>query len=248
MSFIKKSLFILIWIVLFTAGCGDSSGAGGELPEGRFPGQGAGRTEEDVSFLSQEFAFHMETYLISFKDFSVTPSGDSSGLLAGLEEYPANLIGQWEGRFTVSPEGAMVGSGELVTEAVIWAVDSNFCGYTLSEVATHTFAISGQVKEKGGKFYFPVKIYSVEETEKPPFTSPVEEYCMDPDDEPTPSLAMMAKTVAPIHRKALIGLTLEKLHNPLFGEEIEFGVTLNKKVDNVEFVIEILPVLVDLED
>lgn len=43
-------------------------------------------------------------------------------------------------------------------------------------------------------------------------------------------------------------LTLEKLHNPPFWEESEFGVNLEKKVANIEFEISTTPALVDLEE
>jgi hypothetical protein len=246
----KRSLLLVVFLIFAASACSQSPspGSGSGIPADRFPGQGAGNSEEEVEYLSQIFTFHMDTYLLSFEEYTIKTTDETPSLLPGDASYPANLIGQWDGEFSVSPEGEITGDGELVTEAIIWAMDSEFCGYQVSEVATQIFRLTGQVKEQGGNFYFPVKVWTVEDPVKTPIVSDAEVYCVDPDDDPRDDLALMAEIMAPIHRKAMIGVTLNALHNPIFGEQIEVGVTLNKKVGNIEFVIQITPEIVDFNE
>jgi len=147
-----KILFVLM-IIVSACAKSPSPGGGGDLPVANAPEQKVARDQAEADFLDQTFDFTMNAYL---KDFDVSTIAGS----AGVNLYPANMISNWGGEFTIDPDGNLTGKGRVVTEANIFNVDEDWCGYAFLEEAEHEFLIGGTLKKVGEKYYFPIKIWS----------------------------------------------------------------------------------------
>ena len=128
----RSYLLILFVLMIIVSACAKSPspGGGGDLPVSNAPGQRIAKSQGEADFLDQTFDFTMNAYL---KDFDVSTIAGGSG--ANL--YPANMISTWGGEFTIDPDGNLTGKGRVVTEANIFNVNEDWCGYAFFEKAEH---------------------------------------------------------------------------------------------------------------
>lgn len=109
-------------------------GGGGNISDNNDPGGRIAKSQAEADFLDGIFDFTMEAYLTEF---------DMSSLAgrACADLYPAIMRSTWGGEFTIDPDGNLVGQGKLVTEATVFNVDDDWCGYAFTELAEHTFQV-----------------------------------------------------------------------------------------------------------
>lgn len=233
----RPALFVVIVLFFIVSACAKSpsSGAGGAIPVDNSSGQRIAKSQEDADFLDQTFDFSMDAYL---KDFDMSAIAGGSG--ANL--YPATLLSNWGGEFIIDPDGNLTGQGRLVTEATVFNVDEDWCGYGFTEKAEHEFQIGGKLKKQGDKFNFPVKIWSVTTLTSPaPEIGPPEATCEDPDPKKAEILGILIE----VQREAMVSLVTQHLHQAV-GDQIEFGIELEIEAGNVEYKIFVSPEAVDL--
>jgi hypothetical protein len=238
MTLKRSSLFIVIGLVLIASACAKSpgSGGGGNIPDNNDPGGRLAKNQAEADFLDGIFDFTMEAYLTEFDVSSLAGS-------AGADLYPAIMRSTWGGEFTIDPDGNLVGQGKLVTEATMFYVDEDWCGYAFTELAEHTFLIGGKLKKEGEKYYIPIKIWSVELLTKDPPLGPAEPTCADPDSRY--SNPKEVELFIPFHRNAMINFVLLPLHQTI-GDQIEMGMELKTEENKVEYKIFISPEAIDL--
>ncbi len=233
----KSYLLILIVLTLIVSACAQSpeSGGGGDLPDNIIPGERLAKSQGEADFLDGKFDFFMDAYLQEFNVSTIAgPAGE------GL--YPATLVSDWVGEFTIEADGSMNGSGKLVTEATVYVVDEELCGYAYTEYTEHEFQIKGKLKKEGEKYYLPIKIWEVTPIQgKGPVVGAGEATC----DDPGPERELPAIYIK-IQREAMVQLVIGKLHNPV-GDQIEMGIELNTKVDEIEYKISVSPQVVPLD-
>ncbi len=233
----KPYLLILFVLMIIVSACAKSPGPGGggdlsvsSAPEGRIA-----KSQEEADFLDQTFDFSMNAYLKDF-DMSVIAGGSFANL------YPANMISNWGGEFTIDPDGNLTGKGRLVTETNVFNVDEDWCGYGFFEKAEHEFQIAGKLKKQGEKYYIPIKIGSVTTLTSPePEIGPPEATCDDPDPQKKELLGIYIE----IQREAMVSIVTQHLHQTV-GDQIEMGIELNTEVGNVEYKISVSPEAIDL--
>ena len=240
----KRNSYLLILFVLMimVSACAKSPSPGGggdlpvDLPVANSSGQRIAKSQEEADFLDQTFDFGMIAYL---KDFDVSTIAGS----AGVNLYPANMISTWGGEFTIDPDGNFTGNGRLVTEANIFNVDEDWCGYAFLEKAEHEFQIAGKLKKQGEKYYFPIKIWGVTTlTDPEPKIGPPEATCDDPDSKQKEILGIFIE----ISRENMVGIVTQHLHQTV-GDLIEMGIELEMEIGNVEYKISISPEAIPLD-
>ncbi len=233
----KPYLLILFVLMLFTSACAQSPspGGGGDLPVLADPEQPIAKSQGEADFLDGKFDFFMDAYL---QEFNVTSIAGPLG--EGL--YPATLVSDWVGDFTIEPDGKMNGKGRLVAEATVYVVDEDLCGHAYTEYKEHEFTIGGTLKKVGEKYYLPIKIWSVTLIPgKGPVVGAPEATCDDPD-RPRDLPGMYIE----IQREAMIQLVIGGLHKPV-GDQIEMGIELNTEVDDMEYKISVSPEAIPLD-
>ena len=231
----KSTLLILIVLTLILSACAQSpaSGGGGDLPGPADPEQPIAKSQAEADFLDEKFDFSMEAYLQDFNLSSIAgPAGE------GL--YPATLVSDWVGEFTIDPDGSMNGNGKLVSEATVYVVDEELCGYAYTEYTEHEFTIGGKIKKVGEEYTLPLKIWSVTLIPgKGPVVGAPEATCDDPGT-PRELPGIYIET----QRNAMISLVTQKLHGSV-GDQIEMVLELNTKVDDIEYKIFVSPEVIE---
>ena len=233
----RSYLLILFVLMIIVSACAKSPspGGGGDLPVASAPEQRVARDQAEADFLDQTFDFTMNAYL---KDFDVSTIAGS----AGTNLYPANMISNWGGEFTIDPDGNLTGKGRVVTEANIFNVDEDWCGYAFLEEAEHEFLIGGKLKKQGEKHYFPIKIWSLTTlTDPEPKIGPPEATCDDPDSKQKELLGIFIE----IQRENMVGIVTQHLHQTV-GDLIEMGIELEMETGNVEYKISVSPEAIPL--
>jgi hypothetical protein len=234
----KPYLLILFFLIFIVSACTNSSdtGAGGDIPLKEAQGEKNAKSEGEAEFLNGKFDFSMMAYL---KDFNF-------GSLAGIpaeDLYPASMISNWGGEFTIAPDGSMSGSGKLITESTFFVVDEDWCGYAYTELADHEFQIGGTLKRVGDQYYLPIKIWSVKSLVPEVVLGPGEAVCNDPGPERNQGLEFFVG----IQRDAMVQLITQHLHQSI-GDQIEMGIELSAKSPdgNIEYEIMVSPEAVEL--
>ena len=231
-------LFVFLFILTACAPDTDSGGGGGDLPERSSSGERIAKSQDEADFLDQTFDFSMNAVLNDFNFSS----------LAGIpaeDLYPASMVSNWGGEFTIAPDGTMTGSGKLITEATFFVVDEDWCGYAYTDLADHEFQIGGTLKRDGDTYYLPIKIWSVTALSPEPNLGPGEATCSDPGKEQNQGLALFVS----IQREAMIQLITRHLHQTI-GDQIQMGMELSAQSPdgNIEYEIAVSPEAVDLVD
>jgi hypothetical protein len=216
-----------------------SPGSGGGISADSPSGEPIAKSQGEADFLDQRFDFSMEAYL---KEFDVSTLAGS----AGANLYPAIMNSIWSGEFTINPDGNLFGQeGKLVTEATIFNVDEDWCGYAFTDLAEYTFEIGGTLKKQGDKYKVPIKIWSLTLVSTESSIGPPEATCEDPD--PRYADPTMVKVLIPTHRNAMVNLVMQHLHQEV-GDQIEMGIPLEVEAGKVEYQIFISPEAVDLNE
>ena len=230
-------LFVLMMIASACAQAPDPGGGGGDLPAASDPEGRIAQSQGEADFLDQTFGFSMMAYL---KDFNFSS-------LAGIpaeDLYPASMVSNWGGEFTIDTEGNLTGSGKLISEATFFVVDEDWCGYAYTELADHEFQIGGKLKVVGEKYYFPIKIWSLTSLPDTPAIGPGEATCNDPGPERNQGLEFFVG----IQRDAMLQLITQHLHQSI-GDQIEMGIDLSAESPdgNIEYEIAVSPEAIPLD-
>ncbi len=224
MGKIKNLWFIVLIIVLITAGCADNSGqgGGGDLPAGDLDNP-QDSSDTDLDSLEGELL----TFIMNVE-------------INNLEGAQDTIKTEWVGEFSYDAEGKISGLGVVDYEATIYSVDEEGCGYKWTDKGMYNFTLGGDVQRKESGDVYPVKIE--EKNNKSSSRSAAAATCGDPG----PFEESFMDLYSELHLKGLFAGVEIYLHR-VYEREIKLCVPIQETTGKATIYIEVCLPVEDLD-